>query len=240
MIPPKSKIFVGDGDFGKIGEEFKEYLVELAKLETDHKILDVGCGIGRMAIPLTDYLSPKGEYFGIDIVKGGIQWCSERITSKFNNFKFIHTDVYNKHYNPTGTFSPIDYEFPFKNEAFDVVFLTSVFTHMRSNEVENYLSEVSRVLRPGGCCLITFYIINDQSIDACRSGKAALDFKYEQDRFYTTNNVTPEAAIGYHQNYLENIFEANHLDSSEGIHYGSWSGRSSYLSFQDVVIARKI
>lgn len=239
MVPPRSKVFVGNGDFKEIGQEFKKYLIELAGLKPTHKVLDVGCGIGRMAIPLTEYISGGGEYYGIDIVQDGIKWCSDKISSRYNNFHFIHADVFNKHYNPKGCFSASKYKFPFPNDMFDVVLLTSVFTHMQKIDVENYLSEISRVLTPGGRCLITFFLINEESIEACKSGVAALDFKYELDGFFTTNNETPEAAIAYRQDYVERIFEGHGLDLSSGIHFGSWCGRKTFLSCQDIVVAQK-
>ena len=62
MIPPRSMIFIGAGDFVKIGEEFKNHFINLAGLQPNNRVLDVGCGIGRMAIPLTGYLTPGGEY----------------------------------------------------------------------------------------------------------------------------------------------------------------------------------
>jgi len=90
MVPPKSMIFIGDGDFEKIGLNYKRHFIELANLQPNNRVLDVGCGIGRMAIPLTDYLSPEGEYWGFDIVKKGIEWCQTRITPKFK-FSFSAT-----------------------------------------------------------------------------------------------------------------------------------------------------
>jgi ubiquinone/menaquinone biosynthesis C-methylase UbiE len=36
-------------------------------LRPDEKILDVGCGIGRKTLPLTQYLTKGREYEGIDI-----------------------------------------------------------------------------------------------------------------------------------------------------------------------------
>lgn len=74
-IPPESLIFVGDGDFIKIGERFCNFLIDLAGLQKSHHVLDAGCGIGRIAIPLTKYLLANGEYWGFDIVKSGINWC---------------------------------------------------------------------------------------------------------------------------------------------------------------------
>ena len=53
--------------------------------------------------------------------------------------------------------------FPCADNSFDLVFLTSVFTHMFAGDVENYLSEISRVLKPGGKCLITWFLLDEVS-----------------------------------------------------------------------------
>jgi SAM-dependent methyltransferase len=88
MIPPKSMDFVGGSAFEEVGQEFKGYLISLAELQPRDRVLDVGCGIGRIAIPLTDYLSPEGEYWGFDIVKDGIDWCNSRIAPRSRIFTF--------------------------------------------------------------------------------------------------------------------------------------------------------
>ena len=41
----------------------------------------------------------------------------------------------------------------------DVAFLTSVFTHMLPEDVEHYLDELARVLKPGGRTLITWFLL---------------------------------------------------------------------------------
>src|SRR5690348_9362847 len=48
-----------------------------AGLQPDHSVLDLGCGIGRLALPLTQYLSEQGYYRGIDINLSGIAWAHE-------------------------------------------------------------------------------------------------------------------------------------------------------------------
>jgi len=161
LIPPKSMIFVGDGDYKKIGEEFFVYLTELGGLKPTHKILDVGCGIGRMTLPLTRYLSNEGEYYGFDIVKKGIDWCNKNISTIYPNFQFEHANIYNKMYNQGGSIKSTEYKFPYNNEKFDFVFLTSVFTHMFRKDVEQYIKEISRVLKKSGKCLITFFLLNE-------------------------------------------------------------------------------
>lgn len=118
-------------------------------------MLDVGCGSGRMALPLTGYLNSEGRYAGFDISQKAIAWCQEHITSAHPNFQFEVSDIYNSLYNPKGKYQSLDFRFPYPDASFDVVFLTSVFTHMFPPDVEHYLDEISRVLKPGGRCLCT-------------------------------------------------------------------------------------
>ena len=80
----------------------------------------------------------------------GIAWCQENITPKHPNFRFQVADIRNKEYNSGERFAASEYEFPYEDASFDFVLLTSVFTHLLPNEVENYLSEIQRVLAPGG------------------------------------------------------------------------------------------
>ena len=61
LVPPRSMIFVGDGDYEKAGNEFFVYFREFGKLKPSDKVLDVGCGIGRMSLPLTTYLAGGGN-----------------------------------------------------------------------------------------------------------------------------------------------------------------------------------
>lgn len=241
MVPPKSMIFIGDpdGDFLQEGREFEGYLREFCALKPNHRVLDVGCGIGRMAIPLTRFLGPEGEYVGLDIVRKGIQWCRQAITSEYPNFRFIHINVFNKHYNPDGGLQSQEYSFPFQEEQFDIVFLTSVFTHMLPDGLERYISEISRVMRPDGKALITFFLLNEESLKLIQSGKSDRQFKFEMDGFRTTNASNPEAAIAYPEDDVLRLFEANNLSIDSPIKRGSWCGREEYVSYQDIIVATK-
>ncbi len=58
--PPADTVFVGDGDYRAIGAEFLRHVVEIGGLAPDARVLDVGCGIGRLAVPLTQYLDQSG------------------------------------------------------------------------------------------------------------------------------------------------------------------------------------
>ena len=239
MIPPSHMIFIGSGDFEKTGLEFRKYFIDLAGLQPSDKVLDVGCGLGRMAVPLTSYLSREGEYWGFDIVKKGITWCQNRISKKFENFHFRHSNVYNRHYNRHGRIQAKDFEFPFETGYFDFVFLTSVFTHMLPSDLENYLSEISRVLKPGGKCLITFFLHNDESAKLVHAHGSALDFSYRVQGCLTVDIDDPESAIAYDEEFILGLYAKYSFEIRKPVYYGSWCNRDTFLSYQDLVIAKK-
>jgi SAM-dependent methyltransferase len=51
---------VGGGDFRAIGDDLLGVLVAHARLRPDDRVLDIGCGAGRIARPLAAHLSPTG------------------------------------------------------------------------------------------------------------------------------------------------------------------------------------
>jgi SAM-dependent methyltransferase len=161
MVPPPSKMFVGSvDDFESSGELLVQRLIDVAGLTPESCVLDIGCGIGRLAVALTSKLDRKGRYEGLDIVPSGIEWCTENITSRYPNFRFMLADVANGEYNPGGRTAPTEYRLPYPDATFDLVVLTSVFTHMLTAEHEHYLDEIVRVLKPDGRCFATYLLLN--------------------------------------------------------------------------------
>lgn len=241
LIPPASKTFLygADPDFTVIGAEFLGHFTGLGGLKPNHKVLDIGCGIGRVAFSLTGYLAREGEYRGFDIIADGIAWCRENITPRHPNFHFEAVDIYNKTYNPRGKFSAATFRFPYQDNYFDFVYTTSVFTHMLPADMERYLAESARVMKRGGRCMHTFFLINDEALRLMVSETAVFNFIYKCEGYRTVSRIEPEKAVAYDEPAIRALYEKYQLKISEPIRYGNWCGRKEYLSGQDVVVAEK-
>lgn len=238
-IPPQGLIFIGSGDFKKIGEHYLNVFKEYCNLLPSHRVLDVGCGIGRIAIPLTKYLNNDGSYEGFDIVKNGIDWCQKNITKKNPNFKFTHIDLKNDLYNLKTEQSAKNFVFPYDDSSFDLVVLTSVFTHMMPEDVKNYFKEINRVLKPNGKCLVTFFILNEESKTYMKTN-SGFNFEYNFGDYSLMNKEVKEANIAFEEKFLDDCIKENNF-SIENTLYGFWSGRPKQESFdyQDTLILVK-
>jgi SAM-dependent methyltransferase len=242
-IPPTRLMFDGPRDptiFKKNGEEFLRYFIEFCSLKSNERVLDVGCGIGRKAIPLTKYLDSNAQYEGFDIIQTGVRWCKENVSSRNPNFNFQFVDVFNKSYNPKGRFLPSCFKFPFDNETFDFVFLGSVFTHMMPIDVKNYFIEISRVLKSGGRCLVSFFLSNGETLELINAKKSSLNFAFRNGEYMLEDRDEPEYAVCYDEPYIIDLFTNNKLKINLPVHYGSWCGRKNFLSYQDIIVATKI
>lgn len=239
MVPWKQyALSIGGGDFEEVGQEYLRYFKEHGRLEPHHHVLDVGCGIGRMAVPLTGYLT-TGRYTGFDAIEQSIKWCNKRIGSRYPNFRFDHADIYNEHYNPTGRLKALEFTFPYSSHTFDFVFLISVFTHMMPPEAEHYLVEIARVLKPGGRCLITSTLLNEESERLIEAGRSHLDYRYKLDGIRTVEKDEPETSVAHTETWIREQYRKNGIIVDEPIRYGTWCGRENGLAFQDFVIGIK-
>jgi SAM-dependent methyltransferase len=237
LVPPRYLNYAGFRGYLEAGQEHLRYFKEFGGLQPHHRVLDLGCGIGRMAVPLTGYLT-SGSYEGLDIVPSGIRWCQKHITSRFPRFHFQIADIHNKQYNPKGKFKPSEYRFPFRDNEFDFVFLISLFSHLLPDDMEHYIAEISRVLKPSGKCLITMFLLDDEARRGVAASKSSLQFVYELSGCWTTDPVTPETAVAYDETAIAPMMRRHSL-VTDPIQLGGWSGRSDYFTYADIVTATK-
>ncbi|MDH3377054.1 MAG: class I SAM-dependent methyltransferase [Gammaproteobacteria bacterium] len=221
------------------GREYFTYLVDLCGLSPTDIVLDVGCGAGCKAIPLLDFLDKSGRYDGFDIRQEAIDWCQKNVTTRHSNFRFHLARVNNKHYGVTDRKPASKYRFPFPEETFDIVILSSVFTHMFPEDVDNYFANISRVLKVGGRALITYFLLTDESKQLISDGRSRFTFPHNYDGYAVRSTESEEGAIAYDINFVVDLYKKHQLKIEGDVHYGSWCGRKEYLSDQDVVISFK-
>jgi len=212
--------------------------VELAArgLEPDHRVLDVGCGIGPLAAGLAPYLA-GGRYDGFDVHAEAVAWCARVITPRHPHFRFRHADVANTVYNPGGSVPAAEYRFPYPDAAFDFAFLGSVCTHLRPADAAHYLREVGRVLRPGGRAVVSFYLLTPESARGVEAGTSFLPFLHPHGPggSRVIDPANPERAIAHREDAARSWCAAAGLWVEGPVRYGGWWDGTAHG--QDVVTA---
>jgi ubiquinone/menaquinone biosynthesis C-methylase UbiE len=236
--PDPDSVFVGDGDFRTVGSEFLGHFIRKGGLRPESHVLDIGSGIGRMAVPLTQYLDPaKGSYRGIDPVSGGINWCQQKITPVYPNFEFRYMDIAHSLYNPKGAIDGLQLKLPFEDKKFDFVIMTSVVTHLPDEEVSVYLREVARVLAPGGRLFMTAFVVDKTAAEnPLKKRDTRLGFqRYDQGPCWFVPELPPLAAVGFDDGFLDQALTRAGL-SVFNKSLGHWRGVPAD-HYQDIFIA---
>ena len=192
-----------------------------------------------MALYLKEYLAETGSYAGVDLHAPSINWCLKHIAAHRSNFQFRHIDVKSLAYNAEGKLSAEDFTFPYQSASFDVILFKSLFTHLLPGEVENYLKEVSRLLKEDGRCLATFFFLNQEQELLAVRGSNALKFNFGDEQWRYVYEHSPESACAYEENFILGLLSNHDLRLAGPAYYGSWSGRERGLSFQDMVVIKK-
>lgn len=115
--------------------------LELADLTQGLRVIDVGCGRGEIVI----HSAFKGSYaWGIDYAYHALKLAKEAVN------EFAHQEIQDK----IGLQQAEAANLPFSNESADVIFMLDVVEHLLPAELNQALSEIWRVLKPGGRVVI--------------------------------------------------------------------------------------
>ncbi|MGE0745997.1 MAG: class I SAM-dependent methyltransferase [Rhodospirillales bacterium] len=238
--PPAESADVGDGDFRAIGAEFLYHFVTVGGLRPTDTVLDVGCGAGRMAVPLTQYLDPQaGRYDGVDVVRPAIEWCRQAVTARYGSFAFHHLDLHHPIYNPGGTVQTAGARLPVADASVDFVIMTSLMTHLPAAEMARYAAETARVLRPAGRCFATFFLMNVEARAHLARGAARLPFPPDAaGPEHHASAEVPTSAVAFDEGFVAETFAQAGLVLARPPVYGHWCGRSA-APFQDICLFGK-
>lgn len=198
------------------------------------RVLDIGSGIGNLALALAPELT--GSYDGVEIHPEAAAWCRSSITPRDPRVRFHHADIFSSAYNPEGRLSASTYRFPFDDGAFDFVYLGSVFTHMLPADVARYLAEIARVLAPGGTCAASFFLLNDGRREGVAAGRSFMRFPFAVESARLHDRDRPEAAVAMEEVFVRDAYARAGL-RIERVRAGDWwNGRADD---QDVITARR-
>ena len=246
-IPHKLVMLTGGGtdDWKEISDYHEESYRKYTPIKPNHTVLEIGSGVGRDAIVFSKYLSSKGRYIGIDIIKPSIEWCQENITPKHKNFTFHYYDIESHIHNAEGKITTRDIILPAESNSVDRIVLNSVFTHMFEKDIIHYLKEFSRVLKDDGLVLASFFVIDDNALNAVRNGKRKLgrhplSFKFKKGRgCYINDEQYPEGAVAFTPKRIQKILKKGNMSLEGKIHRGVWSGFADTENGQDILILKK-
>lgn len=145
-VPPKHLAYDAFGGsnwprYKVAGEETAEFIVSLlqkhcAKYPIE-RILEWGCGPGRVIRHLPRVMGSATTIFGSDYNSETIEWCRQHIEPV--------TFVQNK-LNP-----PL----PFEESFIDCIYAISVLTHLSETLCREWIAEIKRVLKPKGLLILT-------------------------------------------------------------------------------------
>ncbi len=121
---------------------------------------------------------------------------------------------------------------------FDAAIVSSVFTHIMPDEIERYISELVRVLKPGGRCFISAFLFDEEAEAAVANGTTVFDFRYPVGPCLTFDREHPEAGIASHKDWLLGFLDRSGLEVNT-IRNGTWRFVRSYEVSQDYVVTTK-
>lgn len=136
---------IGGGDAFKYrlgGRTLFHRFQNALRAETGHgfadagRILDWGCGPGRIAAQVIPELESPTDFTGADIVSTSVDFANAEVAPQFKL---------------CGVAPPL----PLESSAFDCVYAYSVLTHIPGSMLRLWVEEVARVLKPGGVAMLT-------------------------------------------------------------------------------------
>jgi len=123
------------GDYHIIGE-IEKNIVIYAGLKDGMKLIDYGCGSGRLAHALATKLNIN--YLGIDIIDDLLNYAITKSPKEYVFLKHHELDV------------------PAEDNSVDIICAFSLFTHLLQPEIYLYMEDMYRVLKKGGRLVFSF------------------------------------------------------------------------------------
>lgn len=208
-----------NADFHTSGAMVLKELIDIGGMKATDRVLDIGCGNGRIARPAATFLS-SGRYTGFDIAAGAIRACRTQHAGD-GRFAFHHLDVRNTEYNPGGRLSDAELTFPCEDGQIDFLFAISVFTHLTPEASDRYLAECARSLAPGGRAFITILLLNEPRRAGIADGQSRFALHPWRDAAMVADPASPEQCIAHDESVVRERLTSLGL-KVDGLIRGQW------------------
>ena len=107
--------------------------------DPDTRVLDWGCGCGRLTRLLLDGAGNRENVKGVDIDPDNIAWSAKHLSETA--------------FSTVGLYPPTHFD----DESFDLIIANSVLSHLKYQPTLDWIAEVARLLRPGGVALLSYH-----------------------------------------------------------------------------------
>jgi ubiquinone/menaquinone biosynthesis C-methylase UbiE len=130
---------LGNGLLGRRGKRLRAMEADDLELRPGDRVLDVGCGPGRLAFAFAERVGPAGSVHGIDASVEMIKRASSQARKR----------------GVAATFQvAFAQQLPFPDATFDAVACTLALHHVAEDDQRTAVGEMYRVLKPDGRLLI--------------------------------------------------------------------------------------
>lgn len=235
---------VGGGDPEVIAQEVVTAIEKYAKLNAGDSILDVGCGCGRIAAALTQYVDGKSHYIGIDIVPGLISFARNFITPRYPSFKFLLLNESNRSYD---SWRQKGEEIGIAKltegvsaQSIDLAISVSLFTHLDYPSALEMLTSIYQLLKNHGRVFMTVFVLDASALEGVEAGRTAFSFKHRtpSGKLFAEKNDDPTFAVAYDDGLLDELISSAGFKLERRVR-GYWSSGGTGETFQDVLILRR-
>lgn len=241
---------VGDGVTNWVYQQgFFAALMKCYAPNKSLRIVDLGCGHGKMAPVSVFFTEPDGEYLGIDIQESYIEYCKRKY-AKVPRVRFHLSGDWNPFY-PTkqgisGGKQTYGGDWPIAAESVDILIAISLFTHLQEADALGYMNKIHSILKSGGLAIFTCHIVEEprrQPWPVLKYDPVLASLcRFENPlpgsgNWFTCCPELPESGIAMSMAGLNSLMQGKF--EIETIMRGTGTGGSDPFP-QDVVVARKI
>ena len=144
-----------DEEYLRSARKVARRVIDECGLTRDSRLLDIGCGQGRLLRGVIGELGCVGGYLGLDVHEPSVEWLRSQVNVGFAEFRLLH--FRNDRYNP----SIRERELPDLGERFEAVVLISVFSHMRLDDISTYLRFIRKSMAENARAFLTAFVEDD-------------------------------------------------------------------------------